>query len=49
MLSDDHCQRPEGASTNFFDDFVLLALEIDIKSAWTSLRKAHEVAGLEVV
>ena len=33
------------ASTNFFDDFVLLALEIDIKSAWTSFERLMKLLG----
>ena len=33
------------ASANFFDDFVLLALEIDIKSAWTSFARLMKLLG----
>ena len=33
------------ASTNFFDDFVLLALEVDRKSAWTSFERLMALLG----
>ena len=33
------------ASTNFFDDFVLFALEVDRKSAWTSFERLMALLG----